>query len=164
MLRRVVLVLVLLGAGAAHAQRRPVYLTEKIFDNAGPVGSEFLAAVKRELQRSTSYELVSTREIPKQGILFHLHIVVNCQFDDCPGEGKAMAFAQIDTLGRAAWPLPDQWYNKMFVVRRGQVDQAAKRLLADVAALWCGMSHYNSSAARAACPKEVLPPWPPGFL
>jgi hypothetical protein len=157
------LVCALLGAGAAQAQKQPVYLTEKIFENAGPVGAEFLAAVKRELGRSTVYELASTREVPNRGILFHLHVVVNCQFDDCERDGKAMAFAAIETLGRAAWPLPDQWYNKMFVVRRGNVDHAAGRLLADVAALWCGMSHYDSAAAMAACPKELLPPAPPGF-
>jgi hypothetical protein len=135
-------------------------LTKHIADNAGPVGPEFAAAVKRQLERSTVYKLVSTREVPKQGILFHLNIVVNCQFHDCLGEEKAMAFADMETLGRAAWPLPDQWYEREFVVRRGHVDEAAARLLADAAAVWCGMSHYNSAAAMAACPKELLPPWP----
>jgi hypothetical protein len=160
----VMFVCALLGAGTALGQRQPAYLTERIFENAGPVGPEFLTAVKRELERSPAYELVPTREIPAGGILFHLHIVVNCQFGDCAREGKAMAFAMVDTLGRAAWPLPDQWYNKMFVVKRGNINQVAKRLLADVAARWCGMFHYNSPAAMAACPKEVLPPRPPEFF
>ncbi|HTS29463.1 MAG TPA: hypothetical protein VMH81_26520 [Bryobacteraceae bacterium] len=157
------LVCALLAAGAAQAQRQRVYLSDKIFENAGPVGPEFLAALKRELARSSVYELTSVRDAPQRGILFHLHIVVNCQFDDCERDRKAMAFAEIDTLGRTAWPLPDQWYSKMFVVRRGHVDQAARTLLGDVAAVWCGMSHYNSAAAMTACPKELLPPWPPGF-
>jgi hypothetical protein len=155
-------VLALLGAGTAQAQKRPVYLTGKIFENAGPVGPEFAAAVKRELERSTLYELVSRPEVPKRGILFHLNIVVNCQFDDCPSQGKAMAFASMETLGRSAWPLPDQWYEKEFVVRHGQVKEEAWRLFADIGAVWCGMSHYNSPAAMAPCPKELLPPWPDG--
>ena len=154
----------LLGAGTALGHGQPVYLTERVFENAGPVGPEFVTAAKRELQRSPAYELVPARETPARGILFHLHIVVNCQFDDCPRERKAMAFVSIETLGRVAWPLPDQWYSKMFVVKRGDVNQVAKRLLQDVAARWCGMSHYNSPAAMAGCPKELLPPRPPGFF
>jgi len=164
MIRYLALICALLAAGAAQAQRQRVYLSDKIFENAGPVGPEFLAALKRELARSPVYELTPARDVPQQGILFHLHIVVNCQFDDCEHDGKAMAFAEIDTLGRAAWPLPDRWYWKMFVVTRSHVDQAARTLLGDIAAVWCGMFHYNSAPAMAACPKELLPPWPPGFL
>jgi len=164
MTRSLGLVCALLAACAPQAHRQRVYLTDEIFDNAGPVGPEFLAALKRELARSSAYELTSIRGVPQQGILFHLNIVVNCQFGDCERDGKAMAFADIGTLGRAAWPLPDRWYWKMFVVRHGHVDQAARTLLADAAAVWCGMSHYNSATAMAACPKELLPPWPPGFL
>ncbi len=158
------LFLAVLGAGAAQTPKQSVYLTSRLFENAGPLGPEFIAAIKRALQRSPAYAPVSTPDVPKGGILFHMHVVVNCQSGDCLAEGKAMAFVNVETLGRAAWPLPDHWYDKVFVVRRRTVDQAAGRLLADVAAFWCGMSHYNSKAAMAACPKELLPAWPPGFF
>jgi len=149
------LALALLGAGSAWAQRQPFFVSCRGSD---PLGARFAAALRRELERSSVYELALAPEVPKQGILFHLSIATVCMSDKCEEPARrVVADVKVETLGIGAWPLPDEWYWKSFLVGRGGLDRAAKRLLRDIGARWCRMSQYSSPSAMAQCPKEVLP-------
>jgi hypothetical protein len=150
-----VLAYALLGAGGVWAQRQPIYVSCKGSDR---LGGQFAAALRRELDRSSMYEVAPAPEIPKQGTLFHLSIAMVCMPDKCEEPARrVVANVEIETLGAGAWPLPDVWYMKSFLVGRGGVDRAARSLLTDIGARWCRMSHYSSATAIARCPKEVLP-------
>jgi hypothetical protein len=148
----ITLVVALLIASSSRAQhaKTPVSIGHSGKDQ---VGSLFVEAFDREIERSHTYERMGENE---KGFRLYVDFITVDASEAPGGKGKrSVVSVVIQEMGRAdSFPVPDMWYHKVITVNRPEVDATAKELLDDISARWC--NYIKNSVG--GCPNEKFEP------
>jgi hypothetical protein len=135
---------------AAPERKTPVSVAHGGQDK---VGSLFVEAFNRELSHSLRYSPMNGAE---EGFRLYMELMTVDAADSGPEQGKKSVMSVvIEEMGQPnSFPVPDMWYHKVIVVKRGEVDQIAKDLLDDMDARLCSYSKNSNGG----CTKEKFEP------
>jgi len=115
------------------------------------VGSLFVAALNREVSRSTIYA-PTPREGNEKGLRFYIELATVTVGD---GHDTSAVSVVVEDMGLPnSFPVATKWYHKILLVNSKTSDALARELVQDIEAHWCNT--IRNSVGN--CPKELLPP------
>jgi hypothetical protein len=149
-MRLIVALLLLLPCSAAAQDRIPVSVSQTGLDQ---IGLTFASAFKRELARSSHYELMPSGGV-NDGLRFYVELITIDVGGTARERGRRSAISVvIQEMGLPnSFPVGFMWYHKAIVVDSQATGKLAKDLIDDMEARWCNTLHDSVGG----CPKEKL--------
>jgi len=161
-MKRMIVVAVLLMTGAELASSQVsskgifnsktlVYVSHHGEDRTG---TQFLAAVKQELSKSSEFEVAYSEAYVQKRLRFYMEISTIEATPDRSGNLSAVSVV-IENMGLPnSYPVRFKWYHKVFLVETSKVNEMSRQFVADMGAHWCN----TITNAVGNCPKELLFP------
>jgi hypothetical protein len=142
---RVVLCLSLLGA-VAQGQRRAKSTDIRVnHSGSDAIGSLLRRAMEEKLKQRSSGLIGNVAQDYVE--------LVTLEADPAhPGEASFVSIV-VKSMIQGGWPVPDQWYHKVLLVKKSDVNAVASMFLDDLSASWCN----EIKSSLSPCPAEA--PW-----